>query len=104
MDQPPGAGDLLDRMQVLVGAAADERAGWIRANLKDLMSATGRDPGGISALSGVSATTVRAFLAGTDSSLTNVLKMANTLGVSLVDLERPPDQFAAVLEQRRRRR
>lgn len=93
--------DLLDRMRDLVAAGAEERVGWIRANLRSLMRATRRDPGGISALSGVSATTVRAFLADTDSSVTNVLKMAIALGVSLADLERPPAAFAALMDERR---
>jgi hypothetical protein len=89
-------------MRDLVSAGADERVGWIRANLGSLMRESRRDPAGISALSGVSATTVRAFLAHTDSSVTNVLKMAIALGVSLADLERPPAAFAALIEERRR--
>jgi hypothetical protein len=88
-------------MRDLVAAGADERVQWIRANLASLMRETRRDPVGISALSGVSATTVRAFLADTDSSVTNVLKMAIALGVSLADLERPPTAFAVLIEERR---
>lgn len=95
---------LLDRMQELVGTGAQERAKWIRENLRSLMAASGRDAVALSALSGISATTVRGFLAGTDSSLTNVLKMALTLGVSLADLERSPDEFAVLVEQRHQRR
>jgi hypothetical protein len=88
-------------MRDLVAAGADERVQWIRANRASLMRETRRDPVGISALSGVSATTVRAFLADTDSSVTNVLKMAIALGVSLADLERPPAAFAELIEERR---
>lgn len=100
----PGAqGRLLDTVRELVSDGAEERAGWIRANIRSLMRETNRDAIGISALSGVSATTVRAFLNDTDSSIMNVLKIALTLGVSLADLERTPDAFATLLAERRGR-
>jgi hypothetical protein len=103
VEETPGAqGRLLDTVRSLVAAGAEERTEWIRANIRKLMRDTARDAIGISALSGVSATTVRAFLNDTDSSITNVLKIALTLGVSLADLERPPDAFATLLSERRR--
>ena len=86
---------LLDSVRTLVASGAEERAAWIRRNLRSLMTASGYDAVAISALSGVSATTVRAFVSGTDSSVTNVLRMAIALGVSLADLEQPPDIFEA---------
>jgi hypothetical protein len=102
VDDIPGAqGRLLDTVRSLVSAGAEEHTDWIRTNIRELMRETGRDAIGISALSGVSATTVRAFLNDTDSSITNVLKIALTLGLSLADLERPPDAFAKRLAERR---
>jgi hypothetical protein len=93
--------NLLEKARELVDAGATERVGWIRANTRSLMAASGRDAIGISALSGVSPGTVRGFLGGTDSSLTNVLRIAITLGVALADLERPPAKFAERVAARR---
>jgi hypothetical protein len=101
-DSPAAQVGLLDSVRALIESGAEERATWIRENLAALMRTAGRDAVGMSALSGVSPTTVRAFLNGTDSSVTNVLKMALTLGVSLGDLERSPDEFAALMNERRR--
>jgi hypothetical protein len=96
-------GNLLDQMRELVDAGAVERTGWIRENLDTLMRSVRRDATGLSAISGVSPTTVRAFLHGTDSSILNVMRMALTLGVSLGDLEREPAAFAKLLAERGQR-
>jgi Helix-turn-helix len=100
-DSPTAQVGLLDSVRALIETGAGERATWIRENLAALMRAAGRDAVGMSALSGVSPTTVRAFINGTDSSVTNVLKMAMTLGVSLGDLERSPEEFAALMDRPR---
>ena len=64
------------------------------------MRRTGHDAAAIQALTGLSAGTVRNFLKGTDSSVRNVLVIAQALGVSLADVERPPDEFRRLLEDR----
>jgi hypothetical protein len=44
--------------------------------------------------------TVKGFLDRTDSSIKNVLLIAVALGFTLADLERPPAEFAALLQRR----
>lgn len=84
----------------MIRASADEHTGWIRENLRALMIATDHDPAAIHALAGVSPGTVRNFLGGTDSALGNVVLIALALGVSLGDLERPPDEFRELMARR----
>lgn len=96
----PARIELLSGIRRLVRVAAQERVGWIRANLRELMVRTDHDAGAVGAMSGVSTGTVRNFLRGTDSSLENVLRMSHALGVSLGDLERPPKEFAELMRTR----
>lgn len=100
--EPLGRAGLLPGMRRLVRASADERLGWMRDNLQALMTATDHDAVAIHALSGVSPGTVRNFLRGTDSSLGNVMLIALALGVTLGDLERPPEEFQVLLDHRLR--
>ena len=44
---------------------------------------------------GLSVGTIKGLLADTDSSIKNVLLIALSLGLSLADLEQPPEQFEA---------
>ena len=92
--------ELLPNIRRLVQAAADERGGACRDNLRTLMNRTGHDAVTIQALTGLSAGTVRNFLRGTDSSLGNVLLIALALGVTLGDIERPLDEFRRLLDAR----
>ena len=94
------ASDMLPTMRRLIHAAAEERLDAMRDNLAFLMARTGHDAVAIQALTGISAGTVRNFLRGTDSSVRNVLVMAQALGVSLADVERPPSEFQRLLEDR----
>ena len=94
------ASDMLPTMRRLILAAADERLDAIRDNLELLMARTGHDAVAIQALTGISAGTVRNFLKGTDSSVRNVLVIAQALGVSLADVERPPAEFRRLLADR----
>lgn len=96
----PARVGLVPSLRVLVRSSAREHAGWIRENLGFAMNATEHDPAMIHALAGVSPGTVRNFLRGTDSSLENVLLIALALGLSLGDLERPPDEFRDMLRIR----
>lgn len=91
---------LLHTMRALNRASARERLGWIRDNLRFAMLAMDQDPALIHAIAGVSPGTVRNFLRGTDSSVGNVLLIAHAVGLSLGDLERPPDEFREVLRRR----
>jgi hypothetical protein len=65
------------------------------------MVATGQDAVTISALTGVAVGTVRGFLGHTDTSIKNVLMIAVALGLTVADLERPPEEFATMLGGRR---
>lgn len=81
---------LLSDMRALMRDGGRERAGWLRENLRQAMQRAQLDAVTLGALAGVSAGTVRGFLAGTDSSVTNVIQMALALGLTLADLEKPP--------------
>ncbi|MCU1460100.1 MAG: hypothetical protein JWO37_175 [Acidimicrobiales bacterium] len=94
-------GTLVVEVRRLVDTAAVERLGWIRANARAAIEATGQDAVTISAFTGVSVGTVKGFLDQTDTSIKNVLLIALALGLSLTDLERPPAEFARLLRDRR---
>jgi hypothetical protein len=83
---------VLTQMRGLLRDGAHERVEWVRANLRRAMERAEVDAVTLSALSGVSAGTIRGFLAGTDSSITNVTQMALALGLTLAELEQPPDE------------
>ena len=100
MATQPGRVALLPGIRRIIDATAAERADWIRANLRELMRRTDHDATAVRALTGVSPGTVRNFLRGTDSSLGNVLRMGIALGVTVGDLERPPEEFAELLRSR----
>jgi len=91
---------LVPGVRRLIRASAEEHVSWIRANMRALMALTDHDPAAVHALCGVSPGTVRNFVGGTDSALGNVLLMALALGVSLGDLERPPDEFRELMARR----
>ena len=97
-------GTLVSEVRQLIDTAASERLTWVRANTKQAMAATGQDAVTISALSGVATGTVKGFLDRTDSSIKNVLLIAVALGFTLADLERPPEEFAELLERRKTHR
>src|SRR3954451_16235818 len=95
-------GTLVSEVRRLIDTAATERLSWVRTNTKAAMAASGQDAVTISALTGVAMGTVKGFLDRTDSSIKNVVLMAVALGQTLADLERPPQEFAALLERRGR--
>lgn len=90
---------LVGQVRGLLRAGARQRADWLRTNLRVAMTAAELDIVTLSALSGVSVGTIRGFMAGTDSSVTNVLQLAMALGLSLGELERPPDDFGALADK-----
>ncbi|MEY2568008.1 MAG: hypothetical protein QOE35_2537 [Actinomycetota bacterium] len=94
-------GTLVIEVRRLIETAAVERLGWIRANARTVMSATRQDAVTLSALTGIAVGTVKGFLEQRDTSITNVVLIAIALGLALGDLERSPEEFASLLEQRR---
>ena len=94
-------GTLVSEVRRLIDTSAVERLGWVRANAGAAMAATGQDAVTISALTGVAVGTVKGFLDHTDTSIKNVLLIAMALGLDLADLERHPDEFAALMHERR---
>src|SRR3954469_4039756 len=94
-------GTLVTEVRKLIDTGAVERLGWIRSNTRTAMAATGQDAVTLSALTGVAVGTVRGFLEHTDTSIKNVLLIAVALGLSVGDLERPPDDFATLMQRRR---
>jgi hypothetical protein len=94
-------GTLVVEVRRLIETSAAERLGWIRANARSAMEASRQDAVTISALTGIAVGTVKGFLEQRDTSITNVVLIAVALGSSVADLERSPDDFAAVLRQRR---
>lgn len=93
-------GTLVTEVRHLIETGATERLAWIRANTRAAMAATGQDAVTISALTGVAVGTVKGFLGNTDTSITNVLMIAVALGLTMADLERPPNEFAQQLAGR----
>lgn len=93
-------GTLVVEVRRLIETAGVERLGWIRTNARSAMDATRQDAVTISALTGIAVGTVKGFLEQRDTSISNVVLIAVALGLSVADLERPPDDFAKVLRQR----
>ncbi|MEY2477690.1 MAG: hypothetical protein QOG87_3005 [Actinomycetota bacterium] len=101
MEEQLADGTLVVEVRRLIETAAVERLGWIRANARKAMAASRQDAVTISALTGIAVGTVKGFLEQRDTSIKNVVLIAVALGLTLADLERAPDEFAALLRQRR---
>ena len=93
-------GTLVSEVRNLIETGAAERLRWIRANTRAAMAATGQDAVTISALTGVAVGTVKGFLGRTDTSIKNVVMIAIALGLTVADLEQPPQEFAQRLASR----
>ena len=96
-------GTLVSEVRHLIDTSAGERLRWIRANTRAAMAAMGQDAVTISALTGVAVGTVKGFLGNTETSIKNVLLIAVALGLTVADLERPPEEFTELLAVRRTR-
>ena len=96
-------GTLVSEVRRLIDTSAAERLRWIRANTRAAMAAKGQDAVTISALTGVAVGTVKGFLGNTETSIKNVLLIAVALGLTVADLERPPEEFTELLAVRRTR-
>jgi hypothetical protein len=93
-------GTLISEVRRLIDIGAADRLRWIRANTRAAMAATGQDAVTISALTGIAVGTVKGFVGDTDTSIKNVLMIAVALGVTVADLERPPEEFDRLLGSR----
>lgn len=83
---------MLSNIRELMRSGANERVEWIRSNLAAAVERSGLDAASVASTAGVSPGTLRNFLTGTDSSLSNVIQIGLALGMSLADLERPPTE------------
>ena len=101
MREELAGGTLVTEVRRLIETGAADRLRWIRANTRTAMATSGQDAVTISALTGVAVGTVRGFVGNTDTSIKNVLLIAVALGLTVADLESPPDEFAALLAGRR---
>jgi PAS domain S-box-containing protein len=86
-------GDLVQDVRLLLQAGADDHGIWLRQNFRDALAKRRQDVVAVSALTGLAPGTVRGFLNGRPSSINNVLLMAEAVGYSLAELDRPPEQF-----------
>jgi PAS domain S-box-containing protein len=93
-------GDLVQDVRRLLQAGAKDHGGWIRENLREVLSARREDPVAVSALTGLAPGTVRGFLNGRPSSIDNALLMAEAVGYTLAELDQPPDQFRQHVDTR----
>lgn len=101
MREELAGGTLVTEVRRLIETGVADRLRWIRANTRTAMAATGQDAVTISALTGVAVGTVKGFVGNTDTSIKNVLMIAIALGLTVADLERPPDEFAKLLAGQR---
>ncbi len=101
MERQLADGTLVTEVRRLIDTAANERLRWIRANARTAMADSRQDAVTLSALTGIAVGTVKGFLEHRDTSIKNVVLIAVALGLSLGDLERPPQEFADLLQRRR---
>lgn len=101
MERQLADGTLVTEVRRLIDTAANERLSWIRANARTAMADSRQDAVTISALTGIAVGTVKGFLEHRDTSIKNVVLIAGALGLTLGDLERPPQDFAELLHRRR---
>ncbi len=101
MERQLADGTLVTEVRRLIDTAANERLRWIRANARTAMADSRQDAVTISALTGIAVGTVKGFLEQRDTSIKNVVLIAVALGLSAGDLERPPADFAELLQRRR---
>lgn len=86
-------GDLVDDVRQILRSGAADHAQWIRENVRDAITARRQDVVSVSALSGLAPGTVRGFLNGRPSSIDNVLLIAEAVGYTLAELDRPREEF-----------
>ena len=93
-------GDLVQDVRRLLQSSADDHGRWVRENLRHAFEVRREDAIAVSALTGLAPGTVRGFLNGRPSSINNVLLIAEAVGYTLAELDRPPAAFRVYAEAR----
>jgi len=93
-------GDLVQDVRRLLQSGADDHGRWVRENLRHAFEVRREDASAVSALTGLAPGTVRGFLNGRPSSINNVLLIAEAVGYTLAELDRPPAAFRVYAEAR----
>ena len=93
-------GDLVQDVRRLLQSGADDHGHWLRENLRHAFEVRREDVIAVSALTGLAPGTVRGFLNGRPSSVNNVLLIAEAVGYTLAELDRPPAAFRLYAEAR----
>lgn len=91
-------GDLVDHVRQLLQSEAADHGAWLRENVRHALDSRRETAVAIAALTGLAPGTVRGFLNGRPSSIDNVLLIAEAIGYSLAELDRPPDDFRPRVE------
>ena len=91
-------GDLVQHVRRLLGAGAADHGAWLRENVRHALAMRGDNAVAVSALTGLAPGTVRGFLNGRPSSIDNVLLIAEAIGCTLAELDRPPEEFRQHVE------
>lgn len=86
-------GDLVQDVRRLLQSGAEDHGNWLRENIRYALVARREDTVAVSALTGLAPGTVRGFLNGRPSSINNVLLIAEAVGFTLAELDRPSEQF-----------
>ena len=87
------SGNLVQDVRGLLQRGADDHGQWLRENVRRALTARRQDAVAVSALTGLAPGTVRGFLNGRPSSVRNVLLIAEAIGCTLAELDRPPEEF-----------
>lgn len=95
------AGDLVQDVRRLLQGGAADHGRWLRENLRHALKSRRQDAVAVSALTGLAPGTVRGFLNGRPSSIDNVLLIAEAVGYTVGELDRPPEEFKPYAEARR---
>lgn len=93
-------GDLVQDVRRLFQAGAEDHGRWLRENFRHALTVRRQDAVAVAALTGLAPGTVRGFLNGRPSSIDNVLLMAEAVGYTLAELDRPPEQFRLQVQTR----
>ena len=93
-------GDLVQDVRRLLQDGAEDHGRWLRENLRHALAVRGQDPVAVSTLTGLAPGTVRGFINGRPSSVNNVLLMAEAVGYTVAELDRPPDDFRVYAQSR----
>jgi PAS domain S-box-containing protein len=94
------AGDLVQDVRRLLQTGARDHGTWLRENVRHALLVRREDPVAVSALTGLAPGTVRGFLNGRPSSIDNVLLMAEAVGYTLAELDRPSEEFRRHVDTR----